>query len=104
MLTCEYLEYLFLNVELGPLDPNWFDTLTAQAFTKEENVSEQDELSVNQDGNFKTPLDKSALDSQFFSTPKVFRQSKAVSPEPERELSFTCEQGNFCQSFDKFIQ
>ncbi|XP_076002331.1 breast cancer type 2 susceptibility protein [Genypterus blacodes] len=77
-----------MKQELGTLDPNWFEILTSQAFTKEE----EDELSVHQDGHFKMPLDKSALDSQFFSTPKVLRQNKALSPEHEHESSFTSEQ------------
>ncbi|XP_033486911.2 breast cancer type 2 susceptibility protein [Epinephelus lanceolatus] len=78
--------------ELGPLDPNWFEALTAQTFTNEGNVSDQDDLCANQEGNFKTPLDKAAVDSQLFSTPKVFRKSRVVSPETEDEHSFTAEQ------------
>ncbi|XP_071352641.1 breast cancer type 2 susceptibility protein isoform X2 [Trachinotus anak] len=78
--------------ELGPLDPDWFDVLTAQTFTNEESVSDQDYFCANQEGNFKTPLNKSALDSQLFSTPKVFRHSRVVSPETEDEQSFTAEQ------------
>ncbi|KAM9359601.1 breast cancer type 2 susceptibility protein [Symphorus nematophorus] len=78
--------------ELGPLDPDWFDTLTAQTFTNEGNVSDQDDLCANQEGNFKTPLDKTAVDSQLFSTPKVFRHSRLLSPETEDEPSFAAEQ------------
>uniref|UniRef100_A0A3B4UCS1 BRCA2 DNA repair associated n=1 Tax=Seriola dumerili TaxID=41447 RepID=A0A3B4UCS1_SERDU len=78
--------------ELGPLDPDWFDILTAQAFTNEGSVSDQDDICANQEGNFKTPFNKTALDSQLFSTPKVFRHSRVVSPETEDEQSFTVEQ------------
>uniref|UniRef100_A0A3P8SP94 BRCA2 DNA repair associated n=1 Tax=Amphiprion percula TaxID=161767 RepID=A0A3P8SP94_AMPPE len=78
--------------QLGPLDPNWFDILTAQTSANEEDVSDQDELCANQEGNFKTPLEKPAVDSQLFSTPKVFRHSRILSPETEDEHSFTTEQ------------
>lgn len=57
-------------------------------------MSDQDDLGANQEGHFKTPFDKFAGDSQLFSTPKVFRQSRVVSPETEDEHSFTAEQGN----------
>ncbi|KAL6115874.1 brca2 [Pungitius sinensis] len=77
--------------ELGPLDPDWFETLTSQMFT-EDNVSDQDDLCGNQEANFKTPFDKTAVDSQLLSTPKVFRHSRVVSPETEDEQSFTGEQ------------
>ncbi|XP_008274869.1 breast cancer type 2 susceptibility protein homolog [Stegastes partitus] len=78
--------------ELEPLDPNWFDVLTAQTSANEENVSDQDELCANQEGNFKTPLRKPEVDSQLFSTPKVFRHRPSLSPETEDEQSFTTEQ------------
>ncbi|XP_060902997.1 breast cancer type 2 susceptibility protein [Labrus mixtus] len=78
--------------ELGPLDPDWFETLTAQTSTNEEHVSDQDELCANQEGHFKTPFDKTAVDSQLFSTPKVFRNRRVVSPATENEPSFTAEQ------------
>ncbi|XP_028429064.1 breast cancer type 2 susceptibility protein isoform X1 [Perca flavescens] len=78
--------------ELGPLDPDWFEALTAQTFTNEGNVSDQDDLCANQEGNFKTPFDRTAVESQLFSTPKVFRQRRVVSPETEDEQSFTGEQ------------
>ncbi|XP_034404003.1 breast cancer type 2 susceptibility protein isoform X1 [Cyclopterus lumpus] len=73
---------------LGPLDPDWFEALTSQMFA-EGNVSDQDDLCGNQEANFKAPLDKTAVDSQLFSTPKVFRQHRVVSPETEEEQSFT---------------
>ncbi|KAA8594139.1 hypothetical protein FQN60_004973, partial [Etheostoma spectabile] len=79
--------------ELGPLDPDWFEALTAQTFTNEGNVSDQDDLCANQEGHFKTPFDRTAVESQLFSTPKVFRHRRVVSPETEDEQSFAGEQG-----------
>uniref|UniRef100_A0A3Q4IA78 BRCA2 DNA repair associated n=1 Tax=Neolamprologus brichardi TaxID=32507 RepID=A0A3Q4IA78_NEOBR len=81
-------------LELGPLDHKWFDILTAQTSANEGSGSDQDELCANQEGHFKTPLDKTAVDSQLFSTPKVFRHSRIVSPEIEDEQSFSTTQGN----------
>ncbi|KAF3693199.1 Breast cancer type 2 susceptibility protein Fanconi anemia group D1 protein [Channa argus] len=66
--------------ELGPLDPDWFDVLTARTLTNEGNVSDQDDLCANQEGNFKPPFDKTEVDSQLFSTPRVFRHRCVVSP------------------------
>lgn len=83
---------LFTYLELGPLDPDWFDVLTAH--TNETN-SDQDDLCANQEeGSFKTPFHKTAADSQLFSTPRVFRHSRIVSPETEDDQSFTNGQGN----------
>ncbi|CAJ1065080.1 breast cancer type 2 susceptibility protein [Xyrichtys novacula] len=80
--------------ELGPLDPDWFEVLTAQTVNNEDHVSDQDDLCANQEGQFKAPLDKTtvSVNSQLFSTPKVFRHRTAVSPETENEQSFTAEQ------------
>ncbi|XP_061576559.1 breast cancer type 2 susceptibility protein [Cololabis saira] len=75
--------------ELGPLDPNWFEILSGQTSVHE--VSDQDDLCDNQEANFKTPFEK-ADGSQLFSTPKVFRHSRIVSPEIEDEQSFTAAQ------------
>lgn len=93
-LKLKYKLFLSSVIELGPLDPDWFDVLTAQAVTTEGNVSNQDDLCLNQEGNFKTPFDKIPVASQLFSTPKVFRHSRVVSPETEDEQSFTAEPGN----------
>ncbi|KAM3615946.1 uncharacterized protein V6R79_010079 [Siganus canaliculatus] len=76
--------------ELGPLDPDWFDTLSAQTSTNEANVSDQEDLCANQEGHFKIPVDRTSVDSQLFSTPKVFRHRQVVSPATEEE-SFTSE-------------
>ncbi|XP_068601875.1 breast cancer type 2 susceptibility protein [Brachionichthys hirsutus] len=77
--------------ELGPLDPDWFDALTTQAFSNEGNVSVQDDLCANEEGDVKTPLNKTAVDSQLFSTPKVFRHVGVVSPETEKEQPVAAE-------------
>ncbi|XP_075892594.1 breast cancer type 2 susceptibility protein [Nelusetta ayraudi] len=78
--------------ELGPLDPDWFETLTSKQLISEENVSDQDDLCPNQEGHFKTPFNKNAVDSQLFSTPKAFRHCKTVSPGTEDEQSFNSDQ------------
>ncbi|XP_072248251.1 breast cancer type 2 susceptibility protein [Leuresthes tenuis] len=75
--------------ELGPLDPNWFEILTTQTTVHQGNVSDQEYTCTYQEGLFKTPLEKSSVDSQMFSTPKVFRHSRILSPETEDEQSFT---------------
>lgn len=75
------------------MDPDWFMALTTQTFTNEGNVSDQDDLCANQEGNFKTPFDKTAVDGHLVSTPKVFRHPGVVSPETEDEKLFS-EQGN----------
>ncbi|XP_062275871.1 breast cancer type 2 susceptibility protein [Scomber scombrus] len=77
--------------ELGPLDHDWFDVLTAQAVKSEGNFSDQDDLCAFKEGNFKTPFDETAVESQLFSTPKVFRHRRVVSPEAKDEQSFTAE-------------
>uniref|UniRef100_A0A8C7WW14 Breast cancer type 2 susceptibility protein n=1 Tax=Oryzias sinensis TaxID=183150 RepID=A0A8C7WW14_9TELE len=59
----------------------------------EGSLSDQDELCANQEGNSKDTLEKPAVESQLFSTPKVFRHSRMVSPQTEDEQSFTLPQG-----------
>ncbi|KAK5617764.1 hypothetical protein CRENBAI_000486 [Crenichthys baileyi] len=78
--------------ELGPLDPHWFEVLTAQASLDEGNVLEIDDLCANQEGHFKAPVEKPAAESQLFSTPKVFRHRRIVSSDTEDEPSFTAAQ------------
>ncbi|XP_070399636.1 breast cancer type 2 susceptibility protein isoform X2 [Nothobranchius furzeri] len=80
--------------ELGPLDSNWFEVLTTQAPAYEGNAADTDELCANQEGQFKTPLNKTALDSQLFSTPKVFRHRRVVSPEDEQFFTAAQEKGS----------
>lgn len=75
--------------DLGPLDPDWFEVLTSQTLTNEEPFYNQDDLCPNQEGHFKP-----TIDSQLFSTPKVFRRCQVVSPETEGEQSFSDGQGN----------
>ncbi|MEQ2258217.1 hypothetical protein XENORESO_011723 [Xenotaenia resolanae] len=82
----------FIILELGPLDPNWFEELTAQASLDEGNVLDNDDLCANQEGNFKAPVEKPATESQLFSTPKVFRHRRIVSSDTEDEPSFTAAQ------------
>ncbi|PWA28040.1 hypothetical protein CCH79_00012146, partial [Gambusia affinis] len=77
---------------LGPLEPNWFEVLTAQASLNEGDVADNDELCANQEGHFKAPLEKTAAESQLFSTPKVFRHSRIVSPDTEDGPLFTAAQ------------
>lgn len=84
---------VFYRSELGPLDPNWFEVLTAQASLNEGNVADNDELCANQEGYFKVPLEKTAIESQLFSTPKFFRHCQIVSPDTEDDSSFTAAQG-----------
>ncbi|XP_024133108.1 breast cancer type 2 susceptibility protein [Oryzias melastigma] len=81
-----------LVLELGPLDPNWFEVLTSQASVIDGSLSDQEDLCANQEGNSKGSLEKPAVESQFFSTPKVFRHSRVVSPQTEDEQSFTLAQ------------
>ncbi|XP_077467699.1 breast cancer type 2 susceptibility protein [Stigmatopora argus] len=71
--------------ELGPVDPDWFQLLTTQASSREENISDQEELCPNQEGNIKKLEETSAsrVESQQFSTPKVFRRRNFVSPDAE---------------------
>ena len=83
-----------MTLELGTLDPNWFEVLTAQTSVNEGNVSDQDDLCANQEGHFKTPFGKAAGESQMFSTPRIFRRSRVTSPETEDEQTFTAAQGN----------
>ncbi|XP_070997880.1 breast cancer type 2 susceptibility protein isoform X4 [Oncorhynchus clarkii lewisi] len=71
--------------ELGPLNPNWFEELTAKASSRDWGDTEKDNpgtaISCGQDGSFKTPLGKCPLDGDMFSTPKIFRQRRPQSPE-----------------------
>lgn len=84
-----HFSFCFIILELGPLDPNWFEVLTARASINEGNVADNDDLCANQEGHFKAPLEKTAAESQLFSTPKVFRHSRIVSPD----TSFTAPPG-----------
>ncbi|CAN9511619.1 unnamed protein product [Ophioblennius macclurei] len=80
--------------ELGPLDPNWFQVLTAQTAAEDEgNASDADEhLWANQEGRFKATSDKALeVETQLYSTPKAFRRHPVVSPQTEDEPSFAAE-------------
>lgn len=89
-IQCYYLFiWFFFPPDLGPLDPDWFEVLTSQTLTNEENAFNQDDLCPNQEGHFKP-----TSDSLLFSTPKVFRHCQVVSPENEGEQSFADGHGN----------
>ncbi|XP_057695654.1 breast cancer type 2 susceptibility protein isoform X2 [Corythoichthys intestinalis] len=82
-------EYLTDDIwkELGPVDPDWFQVLTARASSREENLSDPEELCPNQEGNAKTLGDAVAAtaESQHFSTPKVFRRRYRYVTSPAAE-------------------
>ncbi|KAM9453285.1 breast cancer type 2 susceptibility protein isoform 2-T9 [Salvelinus alpinus] len=84
--------------ELGPLNPNWFEELTAEASSWDRGDTEKENpstaISCGQDGSFKTPLGKCPLDGDMFSTPKIFRQRRPQSPETLTEDAlFSPDQG-----------
>ncbi|KAJ8368506.1 hypothetical protein SKAU_G00085340 [Synaphobranchus kaupii] len=69
--------------ELGPLCPNWFEELTASA-ARDEASAPDPETSWGdcvQEDSLRTPARKAAVDSQIFSTPKIFKSHTARSPE-----------------------
>ncbi|KAJ3590252.1 hypothetical protein NHX12_008206 [Muraenolepis orangiensis] len=78
--------------ELGQLDPDWFNTLTAKASSEEKTRWEQNQLRTsNHEESFKTPFNRSTCgESQLFSTPKIFRHSRILlSPDMQQDASFT---------------
>ncbi|KAA0702152.1 Breast cancer type 2 susceptibility protein [Triplophysa tibetana] len=58
-----------IHKELGPLNPSWFEELTAKACRDEEGPN----ISKDEEEEIKAP-EMSALDTQMFSTPKIFKQ------------------------------
>ncbi|KAL0973569.1 hypothetical protein UPYG_G00206250 [Umbra pygmaea] len=91
-------EHQILWEELGRLDPNWFEELTAKASRGEWSDTEQEHVSTailcGEDGSFKTPLEKCTLDSNMSSTPKIFRCRTLRSPESLiDEKCFSPDQG-----------
>ncbi len=72
-----------MNQELGPLNPDWFEELTAEASRDE---GRPDSSTVEEEETVKVP-ETSALASQLFSTPKIFKQrcfqSSASIPNEE---------------------
>ncbi|XP_059932425.1 breast cancer type 2 susceptibility protein isoform X2 [Gadus macrocephalus] len=79
---------------LRQIDPDWFNTLTVKASNEENNRTGQNQPRPAHGGEgFKTPFGKNAVDSQPFSTPKIFRHSRSfLSPGTQHDGSFI-EQG-----------
>uniref|UniRef100_A0AAV2LBL0 Tower domain-containing protein n=1 Tax=Knipowitschia caucasica TaxID=637954 RepID=A0AAV2LBL0_KNICA len=74
--------------DLGPLDPDWFTTLTCEA-----KVAERDEPSIEEDlcpnqeaALFKSQLGSRGRCSPLSSTPRVFRPNQALSPQSDHSL------------------
>ncbi|TRY66003.1 hypothetical protein DNTS_003782, partial [Danionella cerebrum] len=73
--------------KLGPLNPGWFEELTARACTNEgiyvaSNSEEEETVKVPE---------TSALDSQLFSTPKIFKQKRCLSLDSIHNEESPCE-------------
>ncbi|KAI7801012.1 breast cancer type 2 susceptibility protein [Triplophysa rosa] len=58
-----------IHKELGPLNPFWFEELTAKACRDDEGP----DISKDEEEEIKAP-EISSLDTQLFSTPKIFKQ------------------------------
>ncbi|KAJ8280139.1 hypothetical protein GJAV_G00050970 [Gymnothorax javanicus] len=69
--------------ELGPLHPNWFEELTARAAVDERSAqdSETHGGTCVLETSISTPVRKSTVDSQIFSTPMIFKAPAVQSPE-----------------------
>uniref|UniRef100_A0A672Q9F0 Breast cancer type 2 susceptibility protein homolog n=1 Tax=Sinocyclocheilus grahami TaxID=75366 RepID=A0A672Q9F0_SINGR len=82
-----------IDKELGPLNPDWFEELTAKASRDEgrpnSSKGEEEEKTV------KVP-ETSALASQLFSTPKIFKQPHFQSPAsiPNEESPYEAVNGD----------
>ncbi|XP_077064244.1 breast cancer type 2 susceptibility protein [Siphateles boraxobius] len=70
--------YHQINKELGPLNPDWFEELTAKA-TRDEGRPDSSKAEQEED-TVKAP-ETSALASQLYSTPKIFKQQQFQSPD-----------------------
>ncbi|XP_072547596.1 breast cancer type 2 susceptibility protein isoform X2 [Salminus brasiliensis] len=71
-----------IETELGPLNSDWFEELTAKA-SKDGHfpVAVEHEVSSHaEDGMFRAPLETPVLDSQLSSTPRIFRHGGPLSP------------------------
>ncbi|CAL8349263.1 unnamed protein product [Arctogadus glacialis] len=79
---------------LRQLDPDWFNALAVKASNEENNRTGPNQPRPAHGGEgFKTPFGKNAVDSQLFSTPKIFRHSRSLlSPDTQHDGSFI-EQG-----------
>ncbi|XDV32091.1 hypothetical protein PO909_002983 [Leuciscus waleckii] len=69
--------YHQIDKELGPLNPDWFEELTAKASRDE---GRPDSSKAEQEDTVKSP-ETSALASQLYSTPKIFKQQHFQSPD-----------------------
>jgi hypothetical protein len=86
--------FLGLSTDLRQINPDWFNALTVKASNEENNRTGLNQPRPAHGGEgFKTPFGKNAVDSQPFSTPKIFRHSRSLlSPDPQHDGSFI-EQG-----------
>ncbi|XP_042595704.1 breast cancer type 2 susceptibility protein homolog isoform X2 [Cyprinus carpio] len=80
-----------IDKELGPLNPDWFEELTAKASRDE---GRPDSSKVEEE-TVKVP-ETSALASQLFSTPKIFKQQCFQSPAsiPNEESPYEVANGD----------
>ncbi|XP_026137610.1 breast cancer type 2 susceptibility protein homolog isoform X1 [Carassius auratus] len=87
-------DYFFhqIDKELGPLNPDWFEELTAKASRDE---GRPDSSKVEEEETVKVP-ETSALTSQLFSTPKIFKQLGFQSPAsiPNEESPYKVANGD----------
>ncbi|XP_043115679.1 breast cancer type 2 susceptibility protein [Puntigrus tetrazona] len=81
-----------IDEELGPLNPDWFEELTAKA-SRDEVCP--DSSKAEEDETLKVP-ETSALASQMFSTPKIFKQRCFQSPAsvPHEESPYEVTNGD----------
>ncbi|XP_073673869.1 breast cancer type 2 susceptibility protein [Garra rufa] len=79
-----------IDTELGPLNPDWFEELTAKA-SRDEGCP--DILKAKEEKTAKVP-ETSALSSQLFSTPKIFKQRLFQSPASIPNEESPCEVAN----------
>ncbi|KAK7156638.1 hypothetical protein R3I94_006625 [Phoxinus phoxinus] len=70
--------YHQIDKELGPLNPDWFEELTAKASRDE---GRPDSLEAEQEEDTVKAPETSALASQLYSTPKIFKQQHFQSPD-----------------------
>ncbi|XP_016130473.1 breast cancer type 2 susceptibility protein isoform X1 [Sinocyclocheilus grahami] len=81
-----------IDKELGPLNPDWFEELTAKASRDE---GRPDSSKVEEEETVKVP-ETSALASQLYSTPKIFKQRCFQSPAsiPNEESPYEVANGD----------
>ncbi|XP_067221883.1 breast cancer type 2 susceptibility protein [Chanodichthys erythropterus] len=82
-----------IDKELGPLNPDWFEELTAKA-SRDEGHPDRSKAEQEED-TVKAP-ETSALGSQLFSTPKIFKQQHFQSPDsvPNEESPYEVTNGD----------